>query len=114
MVWRSVAKDGRAEQNNVKVEGLPQGPKAGIAPEQILTVLPSTLAMVFPLLAPTTQEHSVRAPARACPNLTRDHYYDVSRNAGSGRVIDRQVLADRELPLTGHLWASPLRGSADR
>ncbi|MGP0109542.1 MAG: alkaline phosphatase family protein [Acidimicrobiales bacterium] len=43
---------GYAEQNNIKLEGLPEDPKADIAPEQILTVLRSALAMFFPLLAP--------------------------------------------------------------
>ena len=41
-----------AEQNNVKLEGLPEDPRADIPPEQILTVLRSALAMFFPLLAP--------------------------------------------------------------
>jgi phospholipase C len=44
-----------AEQNNIKLEGLPEDPKADIAPEQILTVLRSALAMFFPLLAPTVR-----------------------------------------------------------
>ena len=43
---------GYAEQNNVKLEGLPDDPKADIPPEQILTVLRSALALFFPLLAP--------------------------------------------------------------
>jgi phospholipase C len=42
-----------AEQNNIKLEGLPEDPRADIPPEQILTVLRSALAMFFPLLAPT-------------------------------------------------------------
>jgi hypothetical protein len=45
---------GYAEQNNVKLDGLPDDPKAEIPPEQILTVLRSALAIFFPLLAPTT------------------------------------------------------------
>ena len=43
---------GYAEQNNVKLDGLLDDPKADIPPEQILTVLRSSLAMFFPLLAP--------------------------------------------------------------
>ena len=44
---------GYAEQNNIKLEGFPEDPKAEIPPEQVLTVLRSALAMFFPLLAPT-------------------------------------------------------------
>jgi hypothetical protein len=43
---------GYAEQNNIKLEGLPDDSKAEIPPEQILTVLRSALAIFFPLLAP--------------------------------------------------------------
>jgi len=43
---------GYAEQNNVKLEGLPEDPKADIPPEQIMSVLRGALAMFFPLLAP--------------------------------------------------------------
>jgi hypothetical protein len=42
---------GYAKQNNIKLEGLPDDPKAEIPPEQILTVLRSALAIFFPLLA---------------------------------------------------------------
>jgi hypothetical protein len=44
---------GYAVQNNIKLDGLPEDPKADIPPEQIMTVLRSALAMFFPLLAPT-------------------------------------------------------------
>jgi hypothetical protein len=47
---------GYAEQNNIKLDGLPEDPKADIPPEQILTVLRSALAMFFPLLAPAAAE----------------------------------------------------------
>ena len=43
---------GYAAQNNIKLEGLPEDPKADIPPEQIMTVLRSALAIFFPLLAP--------------------------------------------------------------
>jgi phospholipase C len=43
-----------AEQNNIKLEGLPEDPKADIPPNQVLTVLRSALAVFFPLLAPTS------------------------------------------------------------
>jgi hypothetical protein len=46
---------GYAEQNNIKLEGLPEDLKADIPPEEILTVLRSALAMFFPLLAPTAR-----------------------------------------------------------
>jgi phospholipase C len=45
---------GYAERQNIKLEGLPEDPKADIPPEQILTVLRSALAMFFPLLAPAS------------------------------------------------------------
>jgi phospholipase C len=41
-----------AEQSGVKLEGLPDDPKADIPPDQLLTVLRSALALYFPLLAP--------------------------------------------------------------
>ena len=44
---------GYAELNKIKLEGIPDDPKADIPPEQILTVLRSALAMFFPLLVPT-------------------------------------------------------------
>ncbi len=43
---------GYAAQNNIKLDGLPEDPKADIPPEQIMTVLRSALAIFFPLLAP--------------------------------------------------------------
>jgi phospholipase C len=43
---------GYAKQHDIKLEGLPDDPKADIPPEQIITVLRSALAMFFPLLAP--------------------------------------------------------------
>jgi phospholipase C len=43
---------GYAEQNDIKLEGMPDDPRAEIPPEQILTVLRSALAIFFPLLAP--------------------------------------------------------------
>jgi hypothetical protein len=43
---------GYAELNKIKLEGVPDDPKADIPPEQILTVLRSALSMFFPLLAP--------------------------------------------------------------
>jgi phospholipase C len=45
---------GYAKQNNVKLEGLPEDPKADIPTDQLLTVVRSALAMFFPLLAPTS------------------------------------------------------------
>jgi phospholipase C len=47
---------GYAEQNNVKLDGLPDDPKADLPPEQIMTVLRSALAIFFPLLAPADSE----------------------------------------------------------
>jgi hypothetical protein len=46
---------GYAEQNDIKLEGLPEDPKRDTPPEQILTVLRSALAMLFLLLAPTCE-----------------------------------------------------------
>jgi phospholipase C len=43
---------GYAKQNNIKLDGLPEDPTADIPPEQIMTVLRSALAMLFPLLVP--------------------------------------------------------------
>jgi phospholipase C len=43
-----------AQANNIHVEGLPDDPDVDIAPEQIVTVLRSTAAIYFPLLAPTS------------------------------------------------------------
>jgi phospholipase C len=40
-----------AEQNNIEVEGLPKDPNADVPPEQLLPVLRSLLATIFPLLA---------------------------------------------------------------
>jgi hypothetical protein len=64
-----------AEQNNIKLEGLPEDPKVDIAPDQISTVLRSALAMSFPLLAPsranqrpllpTSPTHVASAPDQA-------------------------------------------------
>ena len=53
--WARLCLDGLrgyAAQNNIKLEGLPEDPKADIPPEQIMTVLRSALAIFFPLLAP--------------------------------------------------------------
>jgi phospholipase C len=43
-----------AQDNNVKLEGVPDDPNAGIPPEQIITVIRSALAVSFPLLAPAS------------------------------------------------------------
>ncbi len=43
-----------AAENNVKLGGLPDDPNAEIAPERVLTVIRSALAIYFPLLAPTS------------------------------------------------------------
>ncbi len=43
-----------AHENNVKVEGLPDDPKAAIPPEQIVTVLRSAAGVFFPGLVPTS------------------------------------------------------------
>ncbi len=43
-----------AHDNNVKVEGLPDDPKAAIPPEQIVTVLRSAAGVFFPGLVPTS------------------------------------------------------------
>jgi phospholipase C len=45
---------GYAEQHDIKLDGLPDDPRADIPPEQIMTVLRSALAMFFPLLVPAT------------------------------------------------------------
>jgi phospholipase C len=45
-----------AVQHNIKLDGLPEDPKAEVPPEQIMTVLRSALAMFFPLLAPASAE----------------------------------------------------------
>ena len=44
---------GYAEQNNLKIEGLPDDPNAGIPPGEVVTVLRGAAATFFPLLAPT-------------------------------------------------------------
>ena len=41
-----------AQENDIKLEGLPDDPRADIPPEQIVTLLRSAAAMYFPLLAP--------------------------------------------------------------
>ena len=41
-----------AQENDIKLEGLPDDPKADIPPGQIVTLLRSAAAMYFPLLAP--------------------------------------------------------------
>ena len=41
-----------AQENDIKLDGLPDDPEADIPPEQIVTLLRSTAAMYFPLLAP--------------------------------------------------------------
>ena len=43
-----------AQENGIKLEGLPDDPRADIPPEQIMTVLRSAAAMYFPLLAPAS------------------------------------------------------------
>jgi hypothetical protein len=41
-----------ADQNNVKIEGLPKDPNGDVPPEQLLNVFRNFLATIFPLLAP--------------------------------------------------------------
>ena len=43
-----------AQENGIKLEGLPDDLRADIPPEQIMTVLRSAGAMYFPLLAPAS------------------------------------------------------------
>jgi phospholipase C len=43
-----------AHENKIKLEGLPDDPKADIPPEQIVTILRSAAAIYFPRLAPTS------------------------------------------------------------
>jgi phospholipase C len=43
-----------ALENDIKLEGLPDDPRADIPPEQIVTLLRSAAAMYFPLLAPAS------------------------------------------------------------
>jgi phospholipase C len=43
-----------AQSNQVKLQGLPDDPKAEIPPEQLVTILGRALAMYFPSLAPTS------------------------------------------------------------
>ena len=43
-----------AQENDIKLDGLPDDPKADIPPEQIVTLLRSAAAMYFPLLAPAS------------------------------------------------------------
>jgi hypothetical protein len=43
-----------ALENDIKLEGLPDDPRADIPPEQIVTVLRSAAAMYFPRLAPAS------------------------------------------------------------
>ena len=45
---------GYAEQNNLKIEGLPDDPRAGIPPGEVVTVLRGAAATFFPLLVPTS------------------------------------------------------------
>jgi phospholipase C len=50
-----------AEQNNIKIEGLPEDPNAPVPPEQALHVIHNFLAIQFPRLHPA-------APVRSDPN----------------------------------------------
>jgi phospholipase C len=43
-----------AEQNNIRIEGLPADPTAQIPPEQALHIIHNFLAIQFPLLHPAT------------------------------------------------------------
>ena len=45
---------GYAEQNNLKIGGLPDDPNAGIPPGEVVTVLRGAAATFFPLLVPTS------------------------------------------------------------
>jgi hypothetical protein len=42
-----------AAENNIKLERLPDDPNVDIAPDQIITIMRSALALYFPLLTPT-------------------------------------------------------------
>ncbi len=42
-----------ADENNIELEGVPEDRRAEIPPEQIVTVLRSASAILFPLLAET-------------------------------------------------------------